>query len=358
MPLGIHGCKWTWLEQAVVCSFVLCSVSLSLYVKFSKRMVTGLQTTMAPNTLEDLPLVALDKVLCLLGPPALVHLHAATGAGMLAIAQRIKTMRAVHHCAHHWLHLSERVVTSSKESQQSCRRRHERRRVSVQQQVNPYMKHELVEALRSQISHINDVAAFLYHWTPCKNVVWKYQMRYPTGAGRRTEPEHWKRMDSLNKKIHEALSRGYQGYLNFFDKKKDLRNKVLEFSAFNDGSVPYLLSFIEQLLFLCTLHRLQQLNCEAVLARLHGIFSRCCRFDLLLASRVLCLDDTDIVRQAEYQASKQEVPAADVLTAFAQNEPCIRQVVSQLTALQREEMKSCVQTMVNDHLVHVQPDRE
>ena len=318
--------------------------------------VTGLQTIMGSNTLEDLPLVALDKVLCLLGPPALVHLHAATGAGMPAIAQRIKTMRTVHHCAHHWLHLSERVVTSSEESQQSCRRRHERHRVSVQQQVNPYMKHKLVEALPSQISHINDVAAFLYHWAPCQNVVWKYQMCYPTD-GRRTEPEHSKRMDSLNKKLHEALSLGCQGYFIFFDKKKDPRNKVLEFSAFNDGCVPHLLSFNEQLLFLCTLHRLQQLNSEAVLACLHGIFSRCCRFDLLLASCVLCLDDTDIVRHPAYQASRQEVPAADVLTAFAQNEPCIRHVVSQLTALQTEEMKSYVQTMMNDHLVHVQADR-
>jgi len=76
--------------------------------------VTGLQTTMGSNTLEDLPLEALDKVLCLLDPPTLVHLHAATGAGMPAVAQQIKTMRAVHHCAHHWLHLSEREATSSK----------------------------------------------------------------------------------------------------------------------------------------------------------------------------------------------------------------------------------------------------
>ncbi|KAL0032510.1 hypothetical protein WJX77_004609 [Trebouxia sp. C0004] len=96
--------------------------------------------------------------------------------GMPAIAQRSKTMRAVHHCAHHWLHLSDRVVTRSKESRQSCRRRHLHRRVSVQQ-VNPYMKHELLEALRSQ------------------------------------------------------------GYLDFSNKKKDPRNKVKEFSAFNTFQV-------------------------------------------------------------------------------------------------------------------------
>jgi len=105
------------------------------------------------------------------------------------------------------------------------------------------------------------------------------------------------------------------------------------------------------------LHRLQQLNPEAVLARLHSIFSRCCRFDLLLASSVLCLDGINSATQAEYQASQQEAPAIDIFTAFAQNEPYIRQVVSQLTAMQREEMTSCVQTMVNNHLVHVQADR-
>ncbi len=109
-------------------------------------------------------------------------------------------------------------------------------------------------------------------------------MCIPIGAGHDIEPEHWERMDSLNKKIHEALSLGYQGYLDFSNKKKDPRNKVKEFSAFNHGDAQYLLEFNDQLLFLCTLHRLQQLNPEAVLARLHSIFARCCCFDLLLVS--------------------------------------------------------------------------
>jgi len=316
--------------------------------------VTGLQTTMGSNTLEDLPLEALDKVLCLLDPPALVHLHAATGAGMPAIAQQIVTMRAVHHCAHHWLHLSQRLAQPSKKSR---RRRRAHRRGQMQQQVNPYTKHELIEVLRSQISHINDVAAFVYHWVPCQYLGWSCQS-YPVGTGVSCdiEPEHWERLDRLNKKMHEALSLGYQGYLDFFNKKKDPKNKVKEFSVF-DGDVQYHLEFHDQLLFLCTLHRLQQLNPEAVLARLHSIFSRCCRFDLLLASSVLCLDGINSATQAEYQASQQEAPAIDIFTAFAQNEPYIRQVVSQLTAMQREEMTSCVQTMVNNHLVHVQADR-
>ena len=311
--------------------------------------VTGLQATMGPNALEDLPSDALDKVLCLLDPPALVHLHAATGAGMPAIAQRINTMRAVHHCAHHWLHLSQRVATPRKKSQRSRRRHH-----AHCTKVNPYTKHKLVEELRSQISHINDVAAFLYYWTPCQYLAWTFQTYYPVSPGCDIEAKHWQRLDSLNKKIHEALSLGYQGYLDFSNKKQDPRNKVKEFSAFDYGDIQYCLEFHDQLLFLCTLHRLPQLDPEAVLARLHSIFSRCSRFDLLLASRVF--DDAKIATQDEYQASKQEVPAADISTAFAQNEPHIRQVVSQLTAVQREEMTCRVQTMLNNHLMHVQAD--
>ncbi len=249
------------------------------------------------------------------------------------------------------LHLSERVELPSGKSQWSRRRRHIHR--PVQQQAGPCSKHHLIEVLRCQISHINDVAAFVYHWVPCSHSGWICQMDSPARAGYDTEL--WERMDHLNKKIHRALSLGHQGYLDFSKKKKDPRNKVKEFSAFDHQPEQYLLHFHDQLLFLCSLYRLQQLNPEAVLARLHSIFSRCCRRDLLLASRVLCLDDTDSATQADYEASKQEAPAADILTAFAQNEPGIRHVVSHLTAMQGEEMTS--QAMVNNHLVRVQADR-
>jgi len=57
----------------------------------------------------------------------------------------------------------------------------------------------------------------------------------------------------------------------------------------------------------------------------------------MLASRVLCLDATNSATQAEYQATKQEAPAIDILAAFAQNEPYIRQTVSQLTAMQKRK---------------------
>ena len=313
---------------------------------------TGLQTTMNSNTLEEPPLDALHKVLCLLSPPALVHLHATTGAGMPAIAQRVKPMKVVHFCALHWLHLSERVALPSGESQRCCRPCHAH--CQDQQQVDSCTKHDLIEVLRSQISHINDVAAFVHDWVPCQNLRWIGQLNSPTGAG---YPELCEHMDHLNKMIHRALSLGHQGYLDFSKKKKDPRNKVKEFSAFNHYPEQYLLNFHDQLLFLCSLYRLQQLNPEAVLVRLHSIFSRCCRCDLLLAARVLCLDDTDSATQAEYEASKQEAPAADIFTAFAQNEPGIRHVVSHITAIPREEMTSCVQTMVNNHLVHIQSDR-
>ena len=315
--------------------------------------VAGVQTTMGSNTLEDLPLEALDTVLCLLDPPALLHLHAATGAGMAAVAQRVITMRAVHKCAHHWFHLSQRLAQPRKK-----RHNHEKRRYALPQvqRVNPYTKHELIEELRSQISHINDVAAFVHHWVPCQCLAWRCQLYHPIGPKRDIKPEHEECLDSLNKKVHKAFSLGYQGYVNFSNQTKDPKNKGKEFSAFN-GDVQSHSEFHDQLLFLCTMHRLQQLNPEAVLARLHSIFSRCCRFDLMLALRVLCLDGFNSATQAEYQASKLEAPAVEMFAAFAQNEPHIRQTVSQLTAMQKEEMTCFVQTMVNNHLVHVQADR-
>ena len=318
----------------------------------------GVQTV-GSNILEELPLEALDMVLCLLDPPALLHLHAATGAGMPTVAQRVTTMRAVHHVAHHWHHLSQRLPHHIRKTRRWCSRTnaHAHRSGDLLLRDITHTKQELLEVLRSQISHINDAAAFLHHWVPCQYTEWNCQLHYPDGTGPDIDWPHGDRLDRLNDKIHEALSLGYQGYLDFPPHRKtDPKNMFKEFSAF-DGDVQDRLEYTDQLLFVCTLYRLQQLNPEAVLARLHGIFSRCCRYDLLLASRVLCLDGAESVTQAEYQASKQEAPAVDILAAFAQNEPHIRETVSQLTAMQKEEMISCVQTMVNNHLVHVQADR-
>ena len=76
-------------------------------------------------------------------------------------------------------------------------------------------------------------------------------MYSPIGTERDIGSEHWERLDSLNKKIHKALSLDCQGYLDFFNERKDPRNKVKEFSAFN-GGVQYYLEYY--------FHRLQQLN--------------------------------------------------------------------------------------------------
>ena len=331
-------CELSLLKQAVT-HFSGFAVRACSYCQYVGMNLAGVQTTMSSNTLGNLPLEALDMVLCLLDPPALLHLHAATGAGIEAVAERVTTMKAVHRCAHHWLHLSQRLLHHIGKTVRLCR------------PWDPPTKHELIEELRFQISHINDVAAFLYHWVPCQYLDWGYQLHYPDDVGPDIEFEGGERLDRLNNKMREALSLGYPGYLYFSNGRKDPKNKFKQFSH-----VPFHLEFRLQLLFLCTLHRLQQLNPEAVLARLHSTFSRCCRFDLTLAWRVLCLDRTNSVTQAEHQASKQEAPAVEMFAAFAQNEPHIRETVSQLTAMQREEMICCVQTMVNNHLVHIQAD--
>ena len=86
-----------------------------------------------------------------------------------------------------------------------------------------------------------------------------------------------------------------------------------EFAAFvADGHVwGYSREWHNQLLFLCALHRLQQLPPDAVLARLHSILSRCCRFDLLLLTTRFARE----YRRAD-EAIEPEAHADDTLTAF------------------------------------------
>ena len=125
-----------------------------------------------------------------------------------------------------------------------------------------------------------------------------------------------------------------------------MNNVWKEFIALDDGDVQYHLEFSDQLKFMCTLYRLQQLPPQAVLARFHSMLSKCSRFDLLLLSQVLTSGGNDIGR-GKYLASRREVPATDVLTAFGQNEPDVRDVVSSLTEAQRCSMMSCVKGMVD-----------
>ena len=329
--------------------FAACSYSdLFLFPGGCQLHSAILATSMGRSlSLGDLPSPALDRLMEHLGPTDLVHLHVATGTAMPAIQQQVNIMRVVRRCAHHWLRLSQRVLPPSKQglrSQISWAKRPSPQR-QIQRLSVPCSKHQLLEDLRSQISHVNDVAALVYHWSSCQLLTWGCQKDHP-GIDQIGDLD-LERLEALNAQIHHALSLCQIGYLCFYGNMEDPDNKASEFTPFGDDDVQYHLEFSDQLLFVCALYRLQQLHTGAVLARLHGIFSRCCRHDLLLASRVLCLDGTSPFAQAEYQASRAEKPSADILTAFGQSEPYVKEVVSLLTAVQRERMMACVQTMVD-----------
>ena len=122
-------------------------------------------------------------------------------------------------------------------------------------------------------------------------------------------------MRQLQHKVVAALSVGFMGFLSLYRDRDHPHNKVA-----CPGFAPFAADrhlwtscreWHNHLLFLCALHRLQQLPPDAVLARLHSIFSRCCRFDLLLLTtrfaRAHCCAG---------EAVKPEAHADDILTAF------------------------------------------
>lgn len=187
-------------------------------------------------------------------------------------------------------------------------------------QLQQMSKHSLLQTLLQQICHINDVAALIDDWVQAHVFSWaseREQMGFscrevyvftwdPSGD---PKPKH--RMRQLQNKVASALSIGFEGFLNFYQDLSHPNNmaRYPEFAAFYD--IFHCREWHNQLLFLCALHRLQQLPPKAVLARLHSIFSRCCRYDLLLLTTRYGMrrrhKDDDIWPEAH---------ADDILTAF------------------------------------------
>ena len=134
----------------------------------------------------------------------------------------------------------------------------------------------------------------------------------------------------------------------FFFYQNDLRNKWQEFSGFKHGDVFYSLRCYDVLAFVCVLHRLQQLPAQAVLARFHGVVSRLCRRDLLLLSSILQLHTTYDQHREQRVSNLQEAQATDVLDAFAQHEPYIKNSIASLTAADRASIMTCIAALVDD----------
>ena len=192
-------------------------------------------------------------------------------------------------------------------------------------QLQQMSKHSLLQTLLQQIRHINDAAALIDEWVPEHKLRWGretsqlgdemgYSIQIITWlTHRRWLPQPIRRMRQLQHKVVSALSIGFVGFLDFDGDKTNPDNKADhdEFASFGGRRVRMSSLYHNQLLFLCSLHRLQQLPPQAVLCRLHGIFSRCCRFDLLLL--VTLLTNT---RQYVDGALWPGAHAEDIMTAF------------------------------------------
>lgn len=210
----------------------------------------------------------------------------------------------------------------SHQSQPPCLHDYDERLWGQLQQMS---KHSLLQKLLQQICHINDVAALIDEWVPAHNLLWAHEMAqlgikmgFPREFLSRASCRIWlpqpiRRMRQLQHKVVSALSIGFVGFLDFAGDKTNPDNKAAhhEFASFGTRRVAAGRCQHNQLLFLCSLHRLQQLPPEAVLARLHGIFSRCCRVDLLLLVTLLAS-----TRPTVHGALWPGARADDILTAL------------------------------------------
>lgn len=306
-------------------------------------------------SLQSLPPETLDIVLSSLGPISLVQLHCATAASLKTVSQRISAMK----CACHWHNQSKRLplaasntrLDATRKARQDERQANEEVCWQIQQQADwpSCSKHTVLRILQNQVQHVNDIATLLHHCTASAIFSWWCEL---SALGfkipERQESHVEVSMQRLLDNIKQAFLIGYDKFLDFHISQKDSVNNVWEeFIALDDDNVQYHLEFTDQLAFMCTLYRLQQLPPQAVLARFHSILSRCSRFELLLLSQVLNMRGRNVISRNQYMASRREIPAAEVLTAFAQNEPTVREVMLSLTEAQRCSMMLCVKEMVD-----------
>ena len=237
----------------------------------------------------------------------------------------------------------------------------------------PCSKQDLLRILRGQIQHINDLAALMFGWTAYRYHNWEMMLAHlglsvkdvgmtcqgynqiakePRSLGLGALEGSCNaascRMKDVEAAIQQAFLLGWDGFLDFYGKQDDAANKWQDFIAFDTiheyGCVQYDLEFHDQLAFMCVLCRQQQLPAQAVLARLHGMLSRCCRFDLLLLSRVL--------KHERYREGNREEPRSNILSAFGQHCSAIKPVMSALSHQQRCSMISCVKVMVDSLVAH------
>ena len=371
--------------------------------------------------LGELPLAALEAVFSLLEPRTLLLLHVASATKVQAIRQRLLGMRY----AQHWLKLTKRLPSVERntwnwqpttaaakaladlalddsshvdavppdDGSESASSDNARHWSSIRQNDivckatvealaarqlswRPCSKHTLLQTLRQQVQHINDIAALMHYWSSCIFHSWSIPVSalglrdrtIQTSLGEEKRLcgleipwdscEGWysNRLRQISEALNHAFLLGYDGFVDFFEHEHDPRNKWKEFIGFGHGDVFYSLQCYDVLAFVCVLYRLQQLPAEAVLARFHGMVSRLCRRDLLLLSSILQLHTTYEQHREQRAASLQEAQATDILAAFAQHEPYIKDCIASLTAADRASIMTSTAALVDDYVSNFTDD--
>ena len=194
-----------------------------------------------------------------------------------------------------------------------------------------YSKHNVLKTVHHQIQHINDIATLMYRWSASARLNWEDELiELELDPRRNHQNYNSESMHRLSAEIMCAFSLGHASPY----KNKYVDNAWKEFVS-GDPAVHYLLEFNDEWAFICTLYQLQQLPSQAVLARFHGILTRCSTCDLLLLSECL----------RTYRDHHRRVPATDIISAFAQNESRVKAAVASLTEAQRCTIMLCVERM-------------
>lgn len=306
------------------------------------------------SMLDKLPADVMSLMLTYVEPVHLVRLRIACGNTLPVVKRRLLAVKYAKISCGHWLSLSRRLVCPAiprddRVSVETSQIRDEKRRKRWREHINllsPCDKYTLLRFISDQIQHVNDVAALLYYWHTSQHLNWWCELQELGYVARNSLPlsrDLDNRMQNLNTMIHTSLHLHYDGFLDFDDRLADPSHVYKDFLDFNKGDLWYHLEFADVLVFLCSLHRLKRYSAPAVLQRLFSLLSRCCRFDLLVLTRVLQLDGRNPRILQQYVTNT--LSSEDILDAFGETEPYVQGILQSLTSVQRNSIIAKVEKL-------------
>ena len=307
------------------------------------------------SSLKMLPADVMSLLLTYAEPVDLVRLRVACGNGMPVVQKRLLAVKFAKRSFSHWLSLSRRMVFPAIPQDnhvplETWQVREEKRRKRWHDHINllsPCDKHTLLEFISDQIQHVNDVAALLYYWHTCYRLNWWCQLRELGSISRSSvvaSRDLDDRLEHLNSMIYTSFQLHHDGFLDFDNRLADPKNVQADFMDFNKGDLSYHLEYADVLIFLCSLYRLKLYSAPAVLQRLFSLLSRCCRFDLLVLTRVLQLDGRNPKILQKYMSNTLSF-SEDILDAFGESEPYVQQMLHSLTSVQKKKMIAVVKKL-------------